>query len=278
MSLTITTNDGRNYKKPDFNKAGGVIAGSIVASVFPLVSFPFVNGGLNKIRKINLGVDTVEISKGLDKALEISKMKEAGVKIIEPDFRTKQISNSKIYDKILELQNPLVGASRGRNAAFYIDGSNRILLKKKNMGTAGFHEIGHAINSNSSKFWKTLQNLRMPGMYATGVIILTALFKRKKNEGEKPEGFFDKTTTFIKDNVGKLTFVTGLPVLLEELKASSRGNDLAKKVLSPELAKKVIKTNKISGFIYITGTLLTAFGAYLASKTRDAIAQPKQTG
>lgn len=219
----ITTNDGKQYQKPGFiNNAGAFAAGTTVASAVTLASLPIVNYGLTQMRKINLGIDTVEISKGLDKALEISKMKEAGVKIIEPKLRTKQIAKNIIFDKIMELQNPLVGATRGRNAAFFLDGSNRIILKKKNMGTAGFHEIGHAINRNSSKFWKTLQNLRMPGMYATGVILLTALLKRKKADGEEPKGFFDKTTTFIKENAGKLSILAGLPMLAEELKASSR--------------------------------------------------------
>lgn len=63
-------------------------------------------------------------------------------------------------------------------------------------------------------------------------------------------------------------------MLAEELKASSRGNKLAKQVLSPDLYKKVL--NKFSTIVYVTGTLLTGLGGYFASKTRDIVAHPKE--
>lgn len=277
MDSTIRTNDGRQYEKPGFMRnTGAVIAGANTAGLVAMAQMPFVNYGLNKMRKLNLDVDTVEISKGLDKALEVSKMKNAGVKIVEPEFRTMPLSKNKFLDKIVELQQPAIGATRGRNAVFYMDGSNRIMLKKSKMGTAGFHEIGHAINRNTSKFWKTMQNMRYPGMALTSVILLTALLKRKKAEGEEPKGIFDKATTFVKENAGKLSMLVSLPMLAEELKASSRGNKLAKQVLSPELYKKVAKTNKYSAMVYISGTLVAGLAGYLASKTRDAVAHPKE--
>lgn len=63
-------------------------------------------------------------------------------------------------------------------------------------------------------------------------------------------------------------------MLAEELKASSRGNKLAKQVLSPDLYKKVL--NKFSTIVYVTGTLLTGLAGYFASKTRDIVAHPKE--
>lgn len=65
-------------------------------------------------------------------------------------------------------------------------------------------------------------------------------------------------------------------MLAEELKASSRGNKLAKQVLSPDLYKKVLKTNKFSAIVYVSGTLLTGLAGYFASKTRDIVAHPKE--
>lgn len=277
MASTIRTNDGRQYEKPGYMRnTGAFIAGTNAAGLVALSQMPFLNYGLNKIRKLNLDVDTVEISKGLDKALEVSKMKDAGVKIIEPKFRVKPLSKNKLLDKMIELFQPVIGASRGRNAVFFMNGSNQIMLNKNKIGTAGFHEIGHAINRNSSKFWKTVQNIRFPGMALASVILLTALLKRKKADGEEPKGFFDKSTTFVKENAGKLSMLVSLPVFAEELKASLRGNKLAKQVLSPELYKKVVKTNKWSTMVYLSGVLAAGLTGYLASKTRDAVAHPKE--
>ncbi len=75
-------------------------------------------------------------------------------------------------------------------------------------------------------------------------------------------------------NAGKLSILAGLPMLAEELKASSRGNKLAKQVLSPDLYKKVL--NKFSAIVYVSGTLLTGLAGYFASKTRDIVAHPKE--
>lgn len=276
MTSIIVANDGREYQKPSKKENfKAVAAAGTVSGALTMVQLPFVNFGLNKMRKINLGVDTVEISKGLDKALDISKMKAAGVEILEPEKRVMPLSKSKLYDKFIELNAPLVGASRGRNAVFLLN-KNKIVLRKSKMGTAGFHELGHAINKNSSKFWKVVQKMRIPGMVLTSAILFTALFKRKKAEGEEPKGIFDKTTTFVKENAGKLSLLAGLPVFAEEMMASFRGNKLAKQVLSPELYNKVLKTNKWSALIYASGFLATGLIGYLTSKTRDAVAKPKE--
>lgn len=275
MTSIISTEDGRQYNKPGFmNNAGAVLAGSAVSSAIGLAHVPITANEINKVRKINLCTDTVTIRNSLDKALELSKMKDAGVKIIEPE-RLRTLKLNKFIRTFLDASVPAIGIPRNRNAGFNML-NNEIYLRKGQMATAGFHEIGHAINKNSSKFWKAMQILRLPGQIITGVILLTALFKRKKADGEEPKDVFDKSTTFVKNNAGKLTLLVSAPMLAEELKASARGNELAKQVLSPELYKKVLKTNKYSAIIYASGFVLTGLAAYLASKVRDAIAKPKE--
>ena len=66
-----------------------------------------------------------------------------------------------------------------------------------------------------------------------------------------------------------------LPMVAEELKASARGNALANKILSPELAKKVVKANRWGALSYIATAGVTALAVCLGSKIRDAIAGPK---
>lgn len=72
-----------------------------------------------------------------------------------------------------------------------------------------------------------------------------------------------------------MTFATFIPTLLEEGLASIKGNNFAKKVLSPELAKKVSKTNALGFSTYLGLATLSSLGIYLGTKVKDAIAKPK---
>ena len=166
---------------------------------------------------------------------------------------------------------------KGNNAA-YIPKTKKIAVNIDKLGASAFHEMGHAINHNQSKIWKVIQGMRAPSMIAGGVFALTALFKRKKIEGEQPVNTFDKVTTFVKDNVGKLVLASFVPIVSEELMATYRGNKMAKKLLPSELFAKVKKLNKLGAVTYISTALLTAFAAFSASKIRDGIAKPKQIG
>lgn len=185
----------------------------------------------------------------------------------------KSLKNSRIGDIMS------VGMARmleqGRNAIFWPK-TNEIAVNIEKLGTATFHEMGHAVNHNFSKFWKGMQKLRVPCGIAGGLFGTVALLKRKKVEGEEPKGFFDKTTTFIKNNVGKLTLAAFAPIVAEELMATYRGNKMAKKVLSPELFKKVQKTNRFGAMTYIAVGVGAALAAVVGSKVRDAIAKPKE--
>ena len=60
-------------------------------------------------------------------------------------------------------------------------------------------------------------------------------------------------------------------MLAEELKASQRGNKLAKELLSPELAKKVLKYNRYGAATYIVGALAATTAVAVGSKVKDWI-------
>lgn len=287
---TIQTNDGSQYRKPTMAAtAGAVVAGSMVqqaaASCSAFTSFPFIG----KIQNLNNAKDSVEISKAMHKALEKEGLKDV-VEII--DFKSeknyknigeflkdsfKRIRSGK--SSIIKENNQLMYnmIKEGFNAGFTPMG-NKVLINTEKMGLSGFHEIGHSINFNKSKFWKSLQMynaLKVPFAIA-GMLSLAALLKRPKADGEQPTGTFDKVTTFIKNNVGKLTFAAMVPMIAEEVMASVRGNKLAKELLSPELAKKVAKSNIFGAASYLGTAVALALGAYAANKVRDAIAHPKQ--
>lgn len=311
MNTRIYSSDGTQYQKPGFVKTtAGVVAGTTAFQVASLAAMPAGIFASYKIQSLNKGLNSDALRIGLNQALGTSGMANAGVKIV--DWKTsannplksaaaplggiskpfgisdklktitepKQATSffgrvkAKIIEALKDQANPYGAAIAGRNA-FYNPATNQVVLNTEKLGLSGFHEIGHSINANSSKFWGRMQKLRKFSMFAPLAIGAIAIFKRKKAEGEETNGVFDKVTTFIKNNAGKLTLASMLPMVAEELKASARGNALAKKILSPELAKKVVKANRWGALSYIATAGVTALAVCLGSKIRDAIAGPK---
>lgn len=273
----ITTNDDRRYQTAGVGEtAGAVLVGSGASVGATAMQIPFTKYCTGKMAKIGQSCDNVVINKGVDKALENFKLPSKGVGIIGINANTP---TNPAFDKLPKwlksVLDPMVDIKAGRNAVFFPN-INKIFINREKFGVGTFHEMGHAVNHNFSKFWGGMQKLRVPCMTLGGLLGTVALLKRKKVEGEEPKGFFDKTTTFIKNNVGKLTLATFVPIVAEELMATYRGNKMAKKVLSPELFKKVQKTNRFGAITYIAVGVGAALAAVVGSKVRDAIAKPKE--
>ena len=271
----------QKYQKPGVLKEGvGVAAGLGATTAAQYLSLPVGMLALEKMQKIGKScseADVVEIRKGMEKALVITGMKAKGVAII--DYAGTPIKNEKlsIFGRVKRTildQNIGAAISEGRNAG-YGRISNKVMINTEKFGPAGFHEIGHSINFNNSKFWRALQKYKLCAPLVALSIAGVAILKRKKADGEKPTGFFDRTTTFIKNNAGKLAFGAMVPMIAEEVMASVRGNKLAKSLLSPELAKKVIKSNRWGALSYVGAAAAVGLAATLGSKVRDKIASPK---
>lgn len=281
----------QQYKKPGAGAViGGVLAGSTVNSLTSL-SGQFVKSGImNKIGKLNNLITADEFSqveKAVSDTIKKSGLEAKGVGIIKATaenadeisrIMSKQLD--KTFFKYLPKQvKEVVGSiyssqvTSGENA-FYSSASKKIIMPEKKLGLALFHETGHAMNANLSKFGKILQKCRPMAMLMLPIAAI-ALYKTKKAPEEEPKNNLDKATTFIKNNAGKLTFAAFLPTLLEEGLASLKGNKVAKQLLSPELAKKVAKTNALGFSTYLLTAVLSSLGIYLGTKVKDAIAKPE---
>lgn len=194
------------------------------------------------------------------------------VEVIEKSF-PKFLQKTRIGKVLMEA---VISSVEGAQNAFYSPNAKRVILNSNEFGISAFHEMGHAINHNCSKFWKVMQKMRTPmGLLGTTAATV-ALFKRKKVEGEEPKNAFDKATTFVKNNVGKIVTLSFVPIIAEELKATQRGNKLAAKVLSKDMLKKVKKGNALGAATYVSAAIFSGAGAFLASKIRDKIAKPKE--
>lgn len=142
----------------------------------------------------------------------------------------------------------------GVNAVF-VPELNNVYIGEKGLYSSVFHELGHALNYNSSKFMKFMQKARILtpyGIPAVGLGLFAAglLHRVKPESQEQPKSLWEKTKDFIKKHSGKLTLLTFMPMLVEEVAASVKGIKIAKNYFTPEQVSKLVK-----GYKY-------AFGSY----------------
>ena len=168
-------------------------------------------------------------------------------------------------------------ASKLKDKAYYIN-PNSIVLPKDKLPTAGFHEVGHAMNYNLSKVGKFLQECKPIAKFAPIVLgVYGAISRRSKPTGENKElTSAQKTNNFIRDNAGKLTLLASLPMLIEEGMATFKGQKFANKVLKPDLAKKVLKGNLLAYSSYLVIALFGALAVRTAVNMKDYFMEKKE--
>ena len=274
----IVTNDDRKYQTPSMGRtvaAGTIVGGAASAAI--LVANKKVGDLVgDKLSKMSQANDANTLKQGIEDSFRKSGLAEKGVTFFNVNEKTKIDS---VFDTIpapiRNLISPIEAIKKGKNASYVFD-TIQILVNVDKFGVSAFHEMGHAVNHNFSKFWSGMQGLRMPMQSLSGLLMLTALLKRKKVEGEEPKNGFDKATTFIKNNVGKLVALTFVPIVAEELKASHNGNKMAEKVLNKDMLKKVKNFNKVGAITYISAAVLSGLAAVGLSKIRDVLTKPKE--
>lgn len=176
-----------------------------------------------------------------------------------------------IFDKNKTLLNTVFKSVQEGSNACYINQFNLICKPKDNnfLAFSEIHEIGHSINANSSKFWNAMQYTGNILPMTIPLIAATALVKDKKEKNEKPKGFFDKATTFIKNHVGALTFAMFIPKLAEEAKASLRACEFAKPRLESKTYNNLVKNYRAAWGTYLCSAVATSVAVWGINKLRD---------
>jgi hypothetical protein len=289
----VVTDDGKAYQPAGVAKTtGAVVAGFGVGSL--AWAIPAQVGQIpiatSMIKGINLDVSLDAVNRAFNntglaqKGVNIiDASTEAGVKTMNATLENAVPSFVKkipILNRMLnrQLSNASAMTEAGVNA-FFIPRANKIIINSKGkMNWAIFHEMGHAMNKNYGILGKVLAKTKIAGGIVAMTAIATALFKRKKVDGEKPQGTFDKITTFVKNNCGTIALLGWTPTLLEEGLATIKGNKIASKVLSPDQLKTLKKLNGKAWLTYVGMAVGAALLATVGSKVRDSIAKPKEIG
>ena len=252
----------------------GWFGGSTIGGVAG-VSAVGVLAGMKKYGQIPSD-DTIDvIHKASEKAIKLSGMDSYGVNIkyLKPPAKKASL--------VTILGNTIAQIRNGYNACFLpkevknVSGTvaykkNTILMPEKGIAFASFHEIGHSINANKSLFWKTMQRMRKSGVLISSVLLLYGAFtKNEKSKDGKELSDKKKANNFVRDNIGKLTFASMLPMLSEEAMATIRGQKLANKLLDKKIARYVFKGNALAYSSYLLSAGALALGSNCAVKIKD---------
>lgn len=277
---SLNTREGKISKK---RQAAAVLTGGTIATL----PAAFVASDLLKtkspkelkkaadlMRYIAPDIDTFQNVKEIaDKVLLESGLKDKGVKIkvVTPE------NLAMIQEEISSFaKNPIdkktVGNfvnmfEVGANAGF-LPKNNSVYITDKSLYSSVFHELGHAMNRNLSKFGLALQKSRMYltplGVPVAGLGLFAAsLFHKNKPENvDQPKSAWEKTKDFVKNHAGKITFLTTLPMVLEEALATSNGLLAVKKHLDPSQFKalKAGYTKCLGSYVLVSVGLSGAVG------------------
>ncbi len=266
---------------------GTSIGSSLLGGCVPIAFMPLTNSVVNKIQKIGqLSQDKVDIlHNAAETALCNTGLKEKGAKIVYLKREAGEIPPPKILRNL----SPLEQVKDGKNAFYAFKDAinpltkevmfskNTIMMPEKDLSYIAFHEIGHGLNHNFSKLGRFLQKMRNPMMAIAGNIALFFAFtKNAKQEEGKDLTTGQKFKNFVRNNAGKLSFAAMLPILLEEGMATYKGQKLADKLLTNDMAKIVSKGTKVAYLTYIIGALSIATTSFATVKIKDYLVAKKE--
>ena len=245
--------NGQEYQtRPLLSETGGLLLATAASSAI-VAPLPYIGKSFQK--QLNKEIPNNHFFKeSFFKAFDISGLKEKGVSLVEAQFN----------DVPLEYK-------LGQQAC-YDPFNKQVILNTDKISSAGFHELGHALNSLKSKYGiKYLAKLRAPGYVIAGLMEYFAIFSRTKPKDTKRN-----VTDIIEDNCGKIAFLAMMPTVIEEAVASYRGIKLAKKSGVPEpLIKNMKKIYLKAHTTYSAKAVLGGLAVYASRKIMDYFTRPR---
>ena len=234
----------------------------------------------NSFEKVDKKIEKF-INNMLDKFYDKLKVPKTDIKKFEKTPRTEKPKSNLLY-----ILFGLGDSSKFKRSVYDVaDGSNSfyhpilkdVYVNKDTMGFSTAHEMGHAFNSNSTKWLKTLSIGRHITAILASVLLAIALIKKRKPESVEEPKEVQRKKNFLKDNIGLITFGCLLPTVAEEGLASINGAKIFKPYLNPQELRKLNITNAKAWGSYLIGAAVAGILAQFAVKIKDRLAEPKET-
>lgn len=253
---------------------------------------------MDKYLKENASKYNDEFLSATQEFLESSSLKDKGVKIFHlSKEKNEEILNSyknffsnkfskikseklknylynKRFNRIKSRQDVVM---KGLNAYYTHSAKKKeVIVNAKKFAEAIPHELGHAQNFNSDEFLrKLLVRMRGQSKRLSFLVLLNGLLMPKREKGEKSNDIFLEGLNVIKEHSGLFTFVSMLPIVLEEGLASINASKMMKGRVSEEMLKHLNKTNLRAWGSYLNGAVLMSLCTSGAVFLRDKIAGKK---
>lgn len=244
----------------------------------------------NVMLKILPNLDSFEKTKSnIENILQETGLKEKGVKLFVATGANQE-ELSQILSKAVKGNSYIPKAIResfkqkiteGLNACFS-PATKHIIIPETQSYISAYHEAGHAYNAAFSKIGKFLQKARNLTPYGLPLImpalVAVGLCHDVKNTPKNEKSKLEKTKDFIKNNAGKLTLASFVPMLAEEGLASINGLKFAKKYLQPDKLKKLAGGYGLAWLSYCAVAIAFTASAWGGIKVRDKIMNYKKNG
>ena len=172
-----------------------------------------------------------------------------------------------------ELKERIYVYAQGKNAC-YMPATSQILVNQEKKANTMFHEMGHAINAKGVGLGKILAKTRAKGAKTVPFVFGISMLTPKDNEDNPTKNKYYKGLLSLKKHAGLIASACLVPLVAEEGLASIKGGKLAKKVLSPELYKKVNKSNIKAFSAYSILMIMVGCGTALANYLKDKATGP----
>ena len=244
---TITQNDNFNF----FQKAACAAAGTCTTGMITKVvtsNNPLINVALDTLN--NTKIPQVQADTFIKTMTVHPALKKSGFKLMEVSSKNaKDVTNSLVRDSFKKIEklwetkeekkffenfknvfSGYLGKKLGKVVNTVKDGKNafyhpitNVAVYPKDKPIMLAHEIGHAINSYSSKFAMELINAgRILPKVAMITVPAVAIWKSFKNKNSEDKSFVQK-------HAGKMVFASFIPMIAEETLASLRAIKAAQK-------------------------------------------------
>lgn len=195
-------------------------------------------------------------------------LRKLAMNIDSPNMKTVEM------DRMIEkmMATSILSQIKASKSVVFLKNVNAIIVPDKKLVTSAFHELGHALNANTSKIGDLLQRYKKFSSKAAFIISTIALLPKKKANDETPSKGIGKVTHFIKKNAGVLSFVSMLPLVAEEAMASVKGINVAEKVLDNKALLKKVKMINARGILcHVLAAVSTGVVTAVSVKIKDAI-------
>ncbi len=213
-----------------------------------------------EIKALNIGADEVLKKSKLENLIEIKDI-------------TSKTNILNFLQPPLTIQN-LQQVQQGENAFF--NGLNQVFVNREIAPNLLFHELGHAHNNKFSPFFRKMLRFYQGSQIAPFVIALSSLFLNEEKPKDGAElTKFQKAKNTVRKSLPFAAALSSLPMLLEEGVATSKANKWAKEILTPDLAKKVMRGNKFGFLTYLAIPISAFLISFLGMKYKDFLSAEK---